>query len=474
MGGATGDIAGAAMSDTMSDTMDETCEHQWPWPQARPMRVWGWTVDFVSLFWSCVVAALALLSAGVVLTEQPMLLRMWDGWLTIALTLAYIAWYPWLLRVSQTQGAWWGNVAVGWRRGFPLYLALAVGLLITAALAILHSAFLPLVYIDVGAIIMTLSWRGAVLPLAVLAALYIVAGDLVHAGVFGLGYNLFAFALTIGIVASIRALLNERQKREHVIGELRAAQRQLRLASAREVELAALRERNRLAREMHDSLGHALTLIAVKLEVAQRLQAVDLARSAQELEDTKALVRASMGDLRASLEGLRAPALAEQPLRAALAGLARRSDVPVTINITQEADTLARPLQEALYRVAQEALLNVNKHARAQHAWLKLTLHDGLAQLEVADDGVGLAAARTGASGHYGVVGMRERMQALGGALTLAARPVVGALLRATAPTTAPAQETQETSALAPAHETPTLAPAQEEVADARHPHPVG
>ncbi len=380
------------MNDAIDhDKIDEDCEPQW-----GPERIWGWSMDLFVLFWSGVVAALMLLSGGLLFTSQPALLRVWNGWLTIALMLAYIAWYPCLLRISQTHDAWGLSDTTDRRNRLPLYLALAVGLLITAVLVILHSEFLPLIYIDVGAVVMTLSWRGATLPLIVLAALYIVAGDLIHAGVFGLGYNLFAFALTIGIVASIRALLNARMARERLIGELRAAQRQLRAASAREVELAALRERNRLAREMHDSLGHALTLIAVKLEAAQRLQAVDLARSAQELEDTKALVRASMGDLRASLEGLRAPALTEQPLDAALTGLARRSDVPVAVTVAPEADALDRPLQEAFYRVAQEALVNVNKHARAQRAWLSLTVHDGLAQLEVADDGVGLRTAPQG------------------------------------------------------------------------------
>jgi len=454
----------------MNDLTDEPCESHWP-----STRVFGWPADLITLFWSVVVAALALLSCTLVITERPGLLRMWNGWATIALTLAYIAWYPYLMRRSQTQHVWTRREAADARINQPLALALAVGLALTAALVILHSEYLPLIYIDVGALMMTLNWRASVLPLAALALLYIVAGDLLHAGVIGLGFNLFAFAMTVGIVASIRALLRERVAREQVIGELRAAQRQLRLVAAREVELAALRERNRLAREMHDSLGHALTLIAIKIEAAQRLQAVDPARSVQGFEDTKALVRASMSDLRASLEGLRAPALEAQPLGAALAGLARRSDVPVATTIAPEADTLDRPLQEALYRVAQEALVNVNKHAQAHHAWLSLTLHNDNALLEIADDGVGLRANAQAASGHYGVVGMRERLAALGGSLTLGPRPGErGALLRATAPVvgapSAHAEPTRQATVTAPA---PTHEESQE-VADARHPHPVG
>lgn len=447
------------LSDTPSESADEVCAPLWQAP-----HIFGWSADLVTLFWSSVVAALVTLSGALVFTERPTPLRTWNGWLTLALALAYIAWYPYLMRVSRTQGDQFWRTPAGRRHSVLLYLALAIGLALTAALVILHSEFLSLIYIDVGAVVMTLSWRSSILPLVALGLLYVFAGGLLQVGAIGLGFNLFAFAMTIGIVASLRALLTERAARERLIAELREAQRQLQQAAAREAELAALRERNRLAREMHDSLGHALTLIAVKIEAAQRLQAVAPARATQEWEETKALVRASMGELRASLEGLRAPALDAQPLCAALAGLARRSDVPVTVTIAPEADALERPLQAALYRVAQEALVNVNKHARAQHAWLSLDVRDGSVQLEVADDGVGPGAAIHDASGHYGVVGMRERMLALGGVLTLAPRPAGGALLRARAPLHTPTPD-----AVAP-----TPAPMCEEVADARHPHPVG
>ena len=91
-------------------------------------------------------------------------------------------------------------------------------------------------------------------------------------------------------------------------------------ALAKEKEVAVLRERNRMAREMHDVLGHALVLVAVKIEAAQRLQAVDPVRATAELDATKELVRQSMTDLRVSLADLRSPALEadDQPLTQAL------------------------------------------------------------------------------------------------------------------------------------------------------------
>jgi len=214
----------------------------------------------------------------------------------------------------------------------------------------------------------------------------------------------------------------------------------LRLSAAREADLATLRERNRLAREMHDSLGHALVSISIKLEAAQLLSAVDAGRAATELDETTALVRSTMTDLRHSLAGLRPAALEEQPLAEALAGLAcemgRRTGVAATCSVDERASLLDRATQEALYRVGQEALTNVAKHAHAQHVTIALTLHAGRAVLEVADDGVGLDAACDGdGAARYGVRGMRERVEALGGTLALGPRPDGGAVLRATIPT---------------------------------------
>jgi signal transduction histidine kinase len=248
----------------------------------------------------------------------------------------------------------------------------------------------------------------------------------------------FSLVLTLGLSYSLATLVRQRYQREQLIVELQEAHRRLQLSAAQEADLAALRERNRLAREMHDSLGHALVLIAMKIEAAQRLQAIDPERATAEWEDTKALVRATMADLRNSLAGLRLPALEEQPFCDALATLAeemgRRTKVAVTTTLDPACATLDRPLQEALYRVAQEGLANVAKHARAQQAWLTLAIRGETAELEVADDGVGLGATLRDDSGHYGVLGMRERVEALGGVLTLGPRDGHGTRLRARVP----------------------------------------
>jgi signal transduction histidine kinase len=250
--------------------------------------------------------------------------------------------------------------------------------------------------------------------------------------------GLFNISTSAGIIFVLSRLIHARYKRERLLLELSEANRQLRLAALREADLATLRERNRLAREMHDSLGHALVSIAVKLEAVRLLYSVDAARADTELGETTHLVRATMTDLRRSLAGLGPAALEEQPLCHALAELARemgrRTGVQTTYSIDEDVALLDRGIQETLYRVGQEALTNIAKHAQAQHIMLRLDVRNGMALLEVGDDGVGLGAAPHSGSLRFGVRGMRERVEALGGTLTLGPRTEGGTVVRARIP----------------------------------------
>jgi signal transduction histidine kinase len=170
--------------------------------------------------------------------------------------------------------------------------------------------------------------------------------------------------------------------------------------------------------------------VAVKIEAAQRLLAVDPARGNQELEDTKELVRQSMSDLRTSLADLRGPSFDTdaQPLSKALSAWATRtaqeSKMQIECNFEPETDNLPPQVQDALWRVGREAILNVVKHARAHTLRLATFMKGGSAYLTIADDGVGIPRLREGSArleveGHYGIRGMRERIEAINGHLTL-------------------------------------------------------
>jgi signal transduction histidine kinase len=242
----------------------------------------------------------------------------------------------------------------------------------------------------------------------------------------------------------ISSIIRTSQDRGALVARLEAAQLELQAAREKDVELAALRERERLARDLHDSLGHALSTIAVQLEAIQRLYRVDPERGAEHIEELKTLTRNSMADLRRSLDGLRAPGLGEQRLSAALQTLSvevgRRAALEITCRVPPEADALSLVVQETLWRVAQESLSNIEKHARARHAEVRLELQPNAAVLVVKDDGAGIPPQADTWRGHYGLRGMRERVEGLGGALALTAPAGGGTRVEVSLPVIVPAQ----------------------------------
>ena len=211
------------------------------------------------------------------------------------------------------------------------------------------------------------------------------------------------------------------EERASLIRELQAAQQALEAARARDAELAALRERERLARDLHDSLGHALVAISIQLEAIQRLYRVDPEKASAHVEALKALARDSMSALRRSLDGLRAPGLGDQPLGEALQALAvatgQRTGLALACTVTGPSEALPAPAAEAVWRAAQEALTNVEKHAQARRVDLRLDVQSAAARLTVQDDGRGFAPAALDQPGHYGLRGLRERVEGLGGTL---------------------------------------------------------
>jgi signal transduction histidine kinase len=281
-------------------------------------------------------------------------------------------------------------------------------------------------------------------PLPMLGSLLVVAvpfgiyGD-VAGGRWG---QLVGFAFLAGgflaIYIVIYMLFSQRYELAATVQQLRHAKHQLEEQAAQAEELAALRERTRLARDMHDSIGHALVVVNVKLEAAQRLYAVDAARGSAELDATKTLVRDTMADLRRSLADLRAPLLDHHDLTTTLHQLAEemrsRSDLHLTCSTPTDTPPLAPEATEALWRVAREALSNTERHAHAAHATLCLERQNGSLVLRVTDDGRGINVNDHARWGHYGIVGMRERVEAIGGIFHIARRAEGGTMVEARVP----------------------------------------
>ncbi len=227
-------------------------------------------------------------------------------------------------------------------------------------------------------------------------------------------------------------------ERGKLIMELEATKRELEQARDREIELATLRERERLARDLHDNLGHSLVTLTVQLEAAQRLQAADPARVTAMLAEMQMLTRSSMEDLRRSLANLRAAGLGDRSLAEALQTLCakagKRFGADIDCQIAGCTDSLPPAVAEALWRVAQEGLTNIEKHAHAHHVEVNLAVQTKEIVLRINDDGIGLPSGAEDKPGHYGLRGLRERVEGLGGTFTVALAGATGTAITARIP----------------------------------------
>ncbi|MBN1438968.1 MAG: sensor histidine kinase [Anaerolineales bacterium] len=227
-----------------------------------------------------------------------------------------------------------------------------------------------------------------------------------------------------------------RREVERLAGELEQANARLRESAAQAEELARSRERNRLAREIHDSLGHYLTVVNVQLEAARVLMgkkgwkqdAPDLAAA---LEKAQTLTRSGLADVRRSVAALRADPLGERPFWEAVQALiAENEEAGLLVSLRREGSARpAAPQTElALYRTLQEALTNVRKHARASKADVTVEYLQNSVRLEVADNGVGFSSAEDGEE-KFGLRGIRERAEILHGTMEIGINPGGGVRL---------------------------------------------
>jgi signal transduction histidine kinase len=201
---------------------------------------------------------------------------------------------------------------------------------------------------------------------------------------------------------------------------------------------AAEEERIRFAAELHDRPIQQLTSLSYDLEFARLLLEQGRGEDACEV---LAAVQRSLGEsvhgLRRLMSSLRPPALDERGLQAALRDQVEAFGERAHIDCTVEADLRTRldaELETVLYRVAQEALTNVAKHAQASHAWVQLKEEDGAVVLRLKDDGIGFipeSMPDLAREGHFGLIAMRERVQMAGGRCELESRPGAGTTIRA-------------------------------------------
>jgi signal transduction histidine kinase len=243
----------------------------------------------------------------------------------------------------------------------------------------------------------------------------------------------------------------QNQQRKEIIAELAATNARLEtilaensglhtqlLAQAREAGI--LDERQRMAREIHDTLAQGFTGIIAQIEAA-KLAPQDAAQRQQHLDLAQALARDSLASARRSVQALRPAPLEQSHLPEAVAGMAERwsetAAVSLSIATTGEPRPLPAEAEVALFRVAQEALNNVAKHASASRVGVTLTYTGSLVLLDVRDDGVGFAVAAENGAGTqhgFGLGTMADRLRLVGGDLEIESAPGEGTSINARVP----------------------------------------
>lgn len=294
----------------------------------------------------------------------------------------------------------------------------------------------------------TLQWLTVLVP-AVCAGLYETVRHSLLAAELP---NALGTALAVALVLAISSIfahvsfgLIRRMERR-----LLERNRELQALSTQVQRLAVAEERDRLAREMHDGLAQVLAYLLVRLDTIEGL--VERGRTAPAVEEVRRLratSEAAYADVREAIAGLRTrPEMGAAGLAAALreyaAQFADRAGVETTFSafgIEDGAADLSPAAELQLLRIAQEALANVRKHARAAHASVAFWRDGAGWHLEVRDDGAGFdpvlpppAGAGPKGAAHFGLPIMRERAQSLGGTLLVTSQPGGGTTIHVTAP----------------------------------------
>jgi signal transduction histidine kinase len=377
---------------------------------------------------SATVAVLSRWAGGVLeVSEMGVFWRSWwlgglaGGLVVVPLALAW----------AHAQGSVWRGRRAG--EG-ALMLAAVAGLSVIAL-----SADQPLTYIVFPAFIwaaLRLGPQGATLAVAVAAVIAVLAtsneaGPFVEHSPTDSALNLQLYIIFAALTTlCLAAIVSERR---HTGLELAESLR-------REGERAAL-ERQRIARDLHDSVSQSLFSTTLHVRTAQHaleLEELDTdGPVGEELSEIGQLTRGALAEMRALIFELQPGALAEEGLVAALgkqaSALSAREGLAIEVDGPGEHLPVGAEVEEQLYRIGQEALANVVKHARASSATVRIAVADDTVSIEVSDDGRGFDPAAVGPD-HFGLRSMRGRVADLGGRLEITSTPGRGTAVRVEVP----------------------------------------
>ncbi len=223
-----------------------------------------------------------------------------------------------------------------------------------------------------------------------------------------------------------------RREVDRLVEDLESANQHLREYTRQIEELTIARERNRLAREIHDGLGHYLTTIHMQIQAARAVLDKNPQKSLNALEKAQALTQEALADVRRSVSALHTSPEEILPLPQRIAKLLNNSDAEgfnASFECIGSPRVLSNPADLALYRAAQEGMNNACKHARASNFWVKLDYSEpDCTRLTIRDDGVGADGIQEG----FGLIGLKERILLVNGTVDIQTEKGCGMTLEIT------------------------------------------
>ena len=322
-----------------------------------------------------------------------------------------------------------------------LYLVFQTGLVLLASLFHFELDFFALLYLPLcGQAMFFLPRREGLAWLGALIAVTAVGQVIQFGGLEGLSFTLLYAAglVFVAVLVSMILRANEARRRsDQLLTELQSAHDQLQSYANQAEELAVANERTRLARDLHDSVAQTLYGLTLQAEAASRKLAAGQPKAVEaHLALIREDARQTLQETRLLIFELRPPILKESGLAAALKArldtVEARSGLTMHLDI-QEATDLPEDVEIGLYRIAQEALNNVAKYARASELHVLLARSENWVTLDIADNGVGFDTAKV-VPGSVGLQGMAERVEQMNGRLTIESAPNEGAKIQVEIP----------------------------------------
>jgi signal transduction histidine kinase len=289
----------------------------------------------------------------------------------------------------------------------------------------------------VGVILAAYQYKWKYVLLIAVGIVALKGGDLLT--VVGLDKPQFYAAYLVTVIEAV-SLLTIGSVVNRLVRQLRTQQRSLHAANSQLAhyastleQLTVSRERNRIARELHDVLAHTLSGLSVQLESVKAYVELEPQTAVTMLEKSLEATRHGLEETRRALKALRASPLDDLGLELAIVEVAKdtavRGHLTLDLALPEKLVPLAPDVEQCFYRVAQEALANVLHHANATCVLVKLQQQSDHVTLTIKDNGQGFDSKSAKKAGHFGLTGMYERAQLVGGTLTIASQPGHGVTL---------------------------------------------